>query len=105
MDRGPHRLGFLVLFTAVFVLCLPLTARPAGALEILAWTTYADMDQEYIHTLDAILQYRPDAVFTEFSGSTAVELETALIGMDVFLVPETEAASSSTLVSHGLSRK
>lgn len=101
MNCGPHPSGSLILLTIVLACCLPLAAQPAGALEILAWTTYADMDREYPNTVDAILQYRSDAVFTEFTGTTAAELEAALSGRDVFLVPEAEQASSSQLRAAG----
>ncbi len=102
MHRGPYAFGSLpILLSAVLALCLPLAGQPAGALEILSWTTYADMDREYPNSVDAILQYRPDALFTDFTGTTAAELEAALAGMDAFLVPETESANSSLLAAAG----
>jgi photosystem II stability/assembly factor-like uncharacterized protein len=90
-----------ILLCAVLALCLPLVAQSAGALEILAWTTYTDMDREYANSVDAIQQYRPDALFTEFTGATAAELEAALAGKDAFLVPEPEDAVSSQLRAAG----
>jgi len=101
MHCGPHPSGSQILLIIALAFCLPLAAQPAGALEILAWTTHADMDGEYPNTVDAILQYRSDAVFTEFTGTTAAELEAALSGREVFLVPESENAVSSQLRAAG----
>lgn len=77
-------------------------AAAADPLAILAWTTHADMGREYPNTVAAIEQYLPDALITEFTGSSAGELEAALAGMDAFLVPETEGSYSSQLRSTGV---
>lgn len=102
MSRQLKNSGSLtILLTMAVALCLSLAAQPAGALEILAWTRYVDLDQEHANSIDAILQYRPDANFTWFDGTTAGELQAALAGKDAFLVTETESATSANLVYYG----
>ncbi|MFH6983574.1 Ig-like domain-containing protein [Marinoscillum luteum] len=75
----------------------------SGQVNILSWVTYADMDQEYLHTLNAISQY-----FTDYRlSSTTITSATVLAGMldtvDVFLIPEQEYASNSYFKNLGAS--
>jgi PKD repeat protein len=63
-----------------------ITRNPA----ILTWTLYTDTDQEYVNTKNAILQFVPDATFTETTTTDASELQTLLANHSVFILPEQE---------------
>ncbi|MBU0765569.1 MAG: PKD domain-containing protein [Bacteroidetes bacterium] len=63
--------------------------------EILALTYGVDMYTEYPNTISAINQYFTDYNLTEINTTNASQLQTALSGKDIFLVPEQESGSSS----------
>ncbi len=64
----------------------------SGTTQVLAWTAYADLSQEYPNTIAAISQFYPDFTVTETTTNDPTELEAALASKDVFLVPEMEGA-------------
>jgi hypothetical protein len=75
----------------------------SGTINILAWTTYADMDGEYPNTMNAISQYFTDYTVTTTTTEDASALEAELSSKDVFLIPEQEGGSSSEFSSLGSS--
>ncbi len=73
-----------------------------GTVEILAWVTYTDMDEEYVNTLNAISQYFTDYNITTSTETDVAELAVELAGKDVFLIPEQEGGSTDYFVTLGL---
>lgn len=71
--------------------------------QVLSFTAYADTTTtgEYRNTLNAISNYFPSFVETAITATNAAALQTALAGKHVFLIPEQESGSSSTLASLG----
>jgi subtilisin family serine protease len=74
-----------------------------GSTQILAWTTYADMNEEYANTLNAISQYYTDYTVTTTTVTDSAALASELAGKNIFLIPEQENGSSSEYVSLGSS--
>jgi len=67
----------------------------SSTIELLALTYGVDIDEEYVHTLNAINQYYTDYNLTAINTTNAVSLQTALIGKDVLLIAEQEVGSST----------
>jgi uncharacterized repeat protein (TIGR01451 family) len=84
------------LYTPTLASSLQLRAE-SGTTQILAWTAYADLTREYPNTIAAITQFYQDFTVTTTATTDPAVLETALADKDVFLVPEMESASSSTI--------
>ncbi|WP_421894665.1 choice-of-anchor D domain-containing protein [Marinoscillum sp.] len=74
-----------------------------GEVSILSWVGYADIDQEYFHTLNAISQYFADYRLSSTTATSATELGDMLDTVDVFLIPEQEYASNSYFENLGTS--
>lgn len=66
-----------------------------GAKTILSYIQYADIDQEYAHTLAAIDSLSTNYMLTELSDYK--NLDAVLPGHDVLLIPEQEGTNLSTL--------
>lgn len=78
--------------------------EPPAALQVLAWTAYADVEEEYANMLDALERMAPSAYeVVDTSTTSADTLESLLDGAEVFLVPEQELADSGTLSDAGRS--
>ncbi|MFO7539227.1 MAG: hypothetical protein R6X32_14390 [Chloroflexota bacterium] len=73
----------------------------AGHINILAWIGYADYDEEYANTLNAIAQYTTFSL-VETSTTDSTELGSLLAAADVFLVPEQELTSYGTMFNLGM---
>lgn len=73
-----------------------------GPVNMLAWTLYTDYYEEYANTLNAIAQHTTYSL-TETTTTDPVQLAGLLQQADVFLVPEQENASYSTMYSLGQS--
>ncbi|MBU4485395.1 MAG: T9SS type A sorting domain-containing protein, partial [Candidatus Delongbacteria bacterium] len=74
-----------------------------GDIQILAWTTYADMAREYPNTLNAISQYFTDYTVSTSTSTNPAALNAELSGKDIFLIPEQEGGSASIFTSLGSS--
>ena len=64
-----------------------------GDIRILAWLAYADIANEYANTITAINRYFTDYTLTESATTNPAQLQTALEGQQVFLIPEQEDSS------------
>jgi len=70
-----------------------------GTLEVLAYTNGVDMITEYPNTITAINQYFTNYNLTQTNTTNASTLQSALVGKDVFLVPEIESGSVTHFTS------
>ncbi len=74
---------------------------------ILAWTAYADMDEEYLNTIQALEEAMGGTFLVQefpIDGQTSGDenkLATALEGKHVFLAPEPESATNTLLANAG----
>jgi len=66
-----------------------------NTIELLALTYGVDYDEEYLNTINALNQYFTDYNLTEINTTIPTELEVALSGKDVLLVPEQEYGLSN----------
>ncbi|MFX0107926.1 MAG: hypothetical protein ACFE7R_06570, partial [Candidatus Hodarchaeota archaeon] len=84
---------------------VPASSGPAGMervlpLSILAYTEYADMDQEYVNTIESIEEtYGTDFYLDELSDYN--DLDTELPGHDILIIPEQEGTSDATMQTVG----
>ncbi|MCK4979563.1 MAG: choice-of-anchor D domain-containing protein, partial [Candidatus Delongbacteria bacterium] len=74
-----------------------------GDIQILAWTTYADMAREYPNTINAISQYFTDFTISTSTSTDPTVLNTELSDKDVLLIPEQEGGSESIFTALGSS--
>ncbi|WP_421879677.1 choice-of-anchor D domain-containing protein [Marinoscillum sp.] len=64
----------------------------AGSKSIMAWIPYADVDQEYANTMNAISQYYTDYTVVESTTFNVANFTSQLSEADVLLIPEQEHA-------------
>jgi len=74
---------------------LGLHANGALGIEILEWVRYGDLDEEVLHTEQAIMSLVPDVSFTQTLTDDPAVIAALLPGKDVFLVPELDFAGYS----------
>jgi len=68
---------------------------------ILAWTTYADMGQEYPNTVAALNSVLADCLVMATTTTSTTTLTNELKGKHVFLIPEQEGGSNTQLADAG----
>ncbi|OWY19539.1 hypothetical protein B6N25_13980 [Sphingobacteriales bacterium TSM_CSS] len=68
-------------------------------LQVLSLINGADVDQEYVTTLQAINNYYTDYQLTEITTYNAAELEAALENKDVLLIPEQETCDGAAFAT------
>jgi len=79
-----------------------LSLTQTEVLNVLVWTAYTDVDEEYAHVLGALSRLAPSAyTITETDTSDENILNSTLLGHSVFLIPEQEEADSGTLAEIG----
>ncbi|MCB9360567.1 MAG: PKD domain-containing protein [Flavobacteriales bacterium] len=66
-----------------------------GTIELLALTYGTDMGTEYPNTISAINQYYTNYNLTETNTTSASVLQTALVGKNIFLIPEQESSNAA----------
>lgn len=71
-------------------------------IQVLALTYGVDLTTEYPNTLAAINQYFTDYTLTTTTATTALGLQTALVGKDVFLMPEPESGNSTIYLNYAV---
>ena len=98
---GDGATGVSALPTLEWEEVLPQSGGEKDPIAILAYTAYTDIDQEYVHTLAALEEHFTAYTLTETEASSAFDLQTALTGKDVFLLPEQEDWSSSGMADFG----
>jgi len=87
-----------VVILAVLALLPAVVSSHPARVQILGWRTeYADIDQEYANTLEAISKFFSDYSLTETDTDDPSVLREQLRGKNVFLIPELENAGSSVL--------
>lgn len=81
-----------------------LAVKPPTKVQVLSWITYADTSTsgEYQQTKKAISTFFTNYEETSTTVTDSAQLAAALVGKQVFLVPEQENSSSSTLDSLGI---
>lgn len=70
-----------------------------STIELLVLTSGIDYSEEYAHTMSAINQYFTKYNKTEINTVLASELQAALVGKNVLLIPEQETGLSSTFTN------
>ena len=75
------------------------SSNNSGTIEVLAYTNGVDMITEYPNTITAINQYFTNYNLTQTNTTNASTLQSALVGKDVFLVPEIESGSVTHFTS------
>jgi len=73
----------------------------AGFTKILAWTTYADLENEYPNTLNAIAQYYTNFEVTTTTVTDSADFVAELTGKNVLLIPEQEKGNQSEYAALG----
>lgn len=68
-------------------------------LNVLALINGADITQEYPFTLQAINNFYTDYTLTEITTYSAAELQAALVGKDVLLIPEQETCTPAAFTA------
>lgn len=88
-------LPFTIYNTGGSNLELNIVGSSGGTIEVLALTYGVDMGTEYPNTISAINTYFTNYNLTQLNTTVSSTLQAALVGKDVFLIPEQESGSSS----------
>lgn len=88
-------LPFTIYNTGGSNLELNIVGSSGGTIEVLALTYGVDMGTEFPNTISAINTYFTNYNLTQLNTTVSSTLQAALVGKDVFLIPEQESGSSS----------